>query len=85
MKQLLIVISLLFSCISMSWGQNGFMVAGTVMDENGEPLIGVSVVNQANTSQGTVTDLDGKFRLPNLLNKTTLLFTYVGLKMRSML
>ena len=53
MKQLLIVISLLFSCISMSWGQNGFMVAGTVMDENGEPLIGVSVVNQANTSQGT--------------------------------
>ncbi len=32
-------------------GQNGFMVAGTVMDENGEPLIGVSVVNQANTSQ----------------------------------
>ena len=80
MKQLLIVISLLFSCISMSWGQNGFMVAGTVMDENGEPLIGVSVVNQANTSQGTVTDLDGKFRLPNLLNKTTLLFTYVGFK-----
>ena len=51
MKQLLIVISLLFSCISMSWGQNGFMVAGSVMDENGEPLIGVSVVNQANTSQ----------------------------------
>ncbi len=31
--------------------------------------------------KGTVTDLDGKFRLPNLLNKTTLLFfTYVGFK-----
>lgn len=80
MKQLLIVIALLFSCISTSWGQDGFMVAGTVMDESGEPLIGVSVVNQADASQGTVTDLDGKFRLPKLASKTTLLFTYVGFK-----
>ncbi len=35
-------------------------VSGTVVDENDEPLIGVSVVEEGNTT-GTVTDIDGNF------------------------
>lgn len=35
-------------------------VKGTVKDEQGEPLIGVSVIVKG-TTNGTVTDVDGKF------------------------
>jgi TonB-linked SusC/RagA family outer membrane protein len=38
-------------------------VKGTVLDENGEPMIGVSVVAKG-TTNGTVTDFDGNFSLP---------------------
>ena len=37
-------------------------VQGTVTDQDGEPMIGVSVVVEG-TSTGTSTDLDGKFTL----------------------
>ena len=37
-------------------------VKGTVLDENGEPLIGVSIVVKG-TSTGTITDFDGKFSI----------------------
>lgn len=39
------------------------VVRGTIVDEKGEPIIGASVVLVDNTSQGTVTDLDGNFTL----------------------
>ena len=38
-------------------------VSGTVLDEKGEALIGVSVLLKG-TQIGTVTDLDGKFKMP---------------------
>lgn len=37
-------------------------VRGTVVDENGEPLIGVSIVVK-NTSSGTITNIDGQFSI----------------------
>ena len=37
-------------------------VAGTVKDKNGEPLIGVSIMEKG-TTNGTVTDLDGNYTL----------------------
>ena len=37
-------------------------VSGIVLDVNGEPLIGVSV-RISNMDKGTITDLDGMFRL----------------------
>ena len=53
-------------------------VTGTVIDENGEPLIGVSVVIKGSNANGTITDIDGNFNL-NLPNgKTTLIFSYIG-------
>ena len=48
---------------SMSQVQdNVISVSGTVKDTKGEPLIGVSVLVKG-TTNGTVTDLDGKFTL----------------------
>lgn len=51
-------------------------ITGTVTDKNGEPLIGVTVQG-ANTSQATVTDMDGNFTL-TVAKGTELTFTYIG-------
>lgn len=52
-------------------------VRGTVVDSQGEPLIGVSVAIKG-TSTGTVTDFDGNYTLSNVSDDATLVFSYVG-------
>ena len=53
-------------------------VQGTVIDENGEPIIGASVVD-SKTKAGTATDFDGNFVL-NVDKNAVLQVTYVGYK-----
>ena len=67
-------------CASMAVAQN--RVTGTVVDSNGEPVIGASVIIQG-TSQGTVTDLDGHFSIPTVPAKATIVVSYVGMKTQS--
>ena len=55
--------------------QNNKVVKGHIVDENGEPLIGVSV-KEVGTNNGTVTDIDGNFSF-NGTGKN-LEITYVG-------
>jgi TonB-linked SusC/RagA family outer membrane protein len=54
-------------------------VTGTVKDATGEPMIGVSVVVDG-TSNGGVTDLNGRFSVQRVPNNGTLKFSYVGFK-----
>lgn len=54
-------------------------VKGTVVDETGEPVIGVSILVKG-TTNGTVTDLDGNFVVTNVNSGSTLVFSYVGYK-----
>lgn len=53
-------------------------VKGTVKDNSGNPLIGVTVFVKGTTT-GTITDVDGKYSLP-VQEGQTLDFTYVGFK-----
>jgi TonB-dependent SusC/RagA subfamily outer membrane receptor len=53
-------------------------VTGTVVDENDEPLIGVSV-SVAGSNLGTVTDLDGQFNLTMPQSATKLELRYLGM------
>ena len=55
----------------------GKTVTGTVTDGTGEPLIGVSVQVKG-TSTGAITDLDGKFSIPNVSSGSTLVVSYIG-------
>ncbi|MBP9194193.1 MAG: SusC/RagA family TonB-linked outer membrane protein, partial [Saprospiraceae bacterium] len=65
-------LSLAFLCISIySFAQ----VSGTVKDNKGEPMIGVSVLIKG-TDTGTVTDFDGKYELN--VSSGTLIFSFVG-------
>lgn len=54
------------------------LVKGTVVDENGEPIIGVSV-QEIGTTRGTVTDANGKFSLRASSN-AKLQFSFLGYK-----
>ena len=56
--------------------QQASIVTGTVTDQKGEPLLGVNVVVQG-TTNGTITDFDGKFSLEVEPN-ATLLVSYIG-------
>jgi iron complex outermembrane recepter protein len=56
----------------------GIPINGQVLDEYGEPLIGLSVVIKEDPGKGTVTDLYGKFTLTVPSESSTLLFKYVG-------
>lgn len=52
-------------------------VTGKVSDENGQPLIGATIVEKG-TNKGTVTDLDGAYRLVASSPNATLIFSYTG-------
>ncbi|MEG1998827.1 MAG: carboxypeptidase-like regulatory domain-containing protein, partial [Bacteroidales bacterium] len=56
---------------------SGFVVKGTVMDVNKEPLIGVNV-SVVGTTMGTSTDIDGKYELKVPDGKKSLVFSYLG-------
>ena len=57
----------------------GIEIKGTVNDELGETMIGVSVLIKG-TGKGTITDVDGKFYLKNVDPKSVLEFSFVGYK-----
>lgn len=52
-------------------------ITGTVVDRNGESIIGANVVVKGNGSIGTITDIDGNFQL-NVPDNAVLSITYIG-------
>ncbi|MFW9596335.1 MAG: carboxypeptidase-like regulatory domain-containing protein, partial [Paludibacter sp.] len=52
-------------------------IKGTVKDNKGETLMGVSILEVGSTSNGTITDLDGKFSI-TIPKTASLLFSYIG-------
>lgn len=58
--------------------QQSSAIKGVVVDVKGEPIIGANVL-QKGTSNGTITDFDGKFSL-NVPNRATITVTYIGYK-----
>ena len=74
-KMAALLAALLFTLAS--YGQNIISLSGTVLDSKSkEPLIGVTVVEEG-TTNGTVTDLDGKFVL-KVASNVTLRVSYMG-------
>ena len=57
--------------------QGGKKMTGQVIDENKEPMIGVSILI-VGTSTGTVTDFDGNYTLNVPKDSKELQFSYVG-------
>ena len=52
-------------------------IKGTVIDENGEPVIGATVADMSNTKNATITDFDGNFVI-NVKSGQTITISYIG-------
>ena len=76
MKTKLQFIFLFLTITSLSWAQGGKTVTGTVTDDTGGPLPGVSVLVQGTTT-GTQTDFDGNYTL-DVATGDILEFSYLG-------
>lgn len=59
--------------------QNSLQLKGTVTDQAGAPLVGVSIAVKGKSGEGTITDIDGKYSLRCDRN-STLVFSYIGYK-----
>ena len=59
--------------------QQNRKVEGIIVDEAGEPVIGVNVRVKGNSTLGTITDYDGKFSI-DVSSKDILVFSYIGYK-----
>ena len=54
-------------------------VSGIILDETGDPLPGVSIIEKG-TSNGIISDLDGKFTLTVASEESVLIFSFIGME-----
>lgn len=76
MRKIFLILGMCFALISSAFAQQA--ITGTVIDEDGVGIPGVSIV-QRGTSKGTITDIDGKYSL-NVPGDAVLVFSFVGMK-----
>ena len=75
-----LLVILFMMCIPLiGVAQNAFSVEGVVKDANGEPIIGASVVENG-TQNGTVTDIEGAYKLKVKNGNAALKISYLGYK-----
>ncbi|MBP3827001.1 MAG: SusC/RagA family TonB-linked outer membrane protein [Prevotella sp.] len=79
MKKIFLTLICALMCTVAALAQ-GNQVRGTVLDENGEPVIGASVMIKG-TKTGTVTNVDGQFTLNDAVGKT-LVISFIGYENR---
>src|SRR5688500_3727843 len=70
------LISLFMLASGPLYGQS-VTVSGTIIDDAGQPLPGVSVVEKG-TANGATTDIDGKYNLQVAGESSTLVFSFIG-------
>lgn len=73
-----IVVAHVFACVA-----SALNCKGTVVDENGEPIIGASIVVTNGSPLGT-TDVDGNFSVNVPSSAKSLTFSYVGCKSKEL-
>lgn len=71
----------LLICLCATFGaqaQKVMAVKGTVCDSNKEPLVGATVYQKGNSSNGTVADINGHFRLNISGQNPILIISFIG-------
>ena len=80
MWQRLMLMALMAVASTVAFAQG--KVSGTIVDATGEAVIGASVVVKG-TSNGTVSDFNGRYTVQNVPQGATLVFSYVGYRTQS--
>ncbi len=72
---------LLFSLVLVSYGSMlaQLTLKGTVTDENSDPIVGAAVAVKG-TTNATLTDLDGNYKITVPSDTATLIFRFIGMK-----
>ena len=81
LRQFLFVLVGLLSMSFSAMAQES-MVRGVVVDTQGEPVIGATVVQKDDRKNASITDLDGNFSLKMPQGKGTIVVSYIGMKER---
>ena len=79
MKNMRTLLLMSFAALSLSVSAQTITLNGNVKDTTGEPIIGASIVEKGNTTNGTITNLDGNFSLKVPANATVVI-SYIGMK-----
>ena len=79
MKNMRTLLLMIFAALSLSVSAQTITLNGNVKDTTGEPIIGASIVEKGNTTNGTITNLDGNFSLKVPANATVVI-SYIGMK-----
>ena len=78
--KLLMVLACFFLSVGLALAQTSTVTGIVLSEEDGEPVIGASVLVQG-TTIGTITDMDGKFTIPDVpASGKNLMVSYVGMK-----
>lgn len=84
MKNIFTIWVLLFLCLSNVFAQEKVEVTGIVTDESDEPLIGVNITVSDVPGLGTITDLEGRYRI-SVEDYRKLVFSYIGFETQEIL
>ena len=74
-KQKLLLVCLCMLSMSWAWAQQN--IRGTVKDVQGEPIIGANIVERG-TTNGTITDINGRFTIQLNNAQSVLVVSYIG-------
>ena len=75
--RLFALLAFVVMCCTSAFAQ--IQVKGNISDKNSEPMIGVAIQEKGNTTNGTITDLDGNFTI-QVNSNATLVVSYIGYK-----
>jgi len=76
MRKIILIFAMCFTLLGSAFAQQS--VTGTVTDEEGVGIPGVSIVLKG-TSQGTITNIDGEYTI-NVPSDATIVFSFVGMR-----
>ena len=77
MKNFLTITLLLFGYCIHAFSQQEVEITGTVTDTNKEPLIGVNITVSEMQGLGTITDINGNYKI-KMEPYRKLVFSYIG-------
>ena len=79
MKKILLLIAVFAIGLNLVWAQTKEITGKVVSTDDGATVPGASV-SLKGTTLGTITDMDGMYRLKVPQDAKTLVFTFVGMK-----
>ena len=76
---LMIIISCLLWAVNVQSQESDVQIVGKVLDQSGEPLMGVTILAKNQPGFGTTSDMDGNFKI-KVGSYDVLVFKYIGFK-----